>query len=184
MSDLKIQLFTRIDRRNVANDTQIELENVYLNEPAFPVVFEDLSSNEQEGLLRVLDFQTFAAEENAIIWEIEQVGKVFDLTSSFVRDNKDTDTRTAITTGQSLIATFEIPGFDVNPSREVVLFYNDDFNPSDLDDLAELGITLTGNGSGFTVSNTTDCRVTFRKPGAVSEVYIINYQPEIMTADA
>jgi hypothetical protein len=64
----------------------------------------------------------------------------------------------------------------------VVVFFNDDFNPSDLTALAEIGISLTGNGAGFTVANDIDCRVSFRKPGAVPDVYIISYQPEIMTA--
>jgi hypothetical protein len=182
MSSIKIQLFDRVDRRNVTNDTQLELENVYLGEAPVVVTFDDLSSNEQEGLLRVLDFQTFIHEENAIVWEIEQTGAVFDLTSSFVRTVKDTDTRTAVTMGQSLIATFEIPGFDVNPSREVVVFFNDDFDPADLTALAEIGITLTGNGAGFTVANDIDCRVSFRKPLAVSEAYIINYKQQIIEA--
>jgi hypothetical protein len=177
MNDIVMTLNKKIDRTTINADTSIEYVNNYASDLAGSQVFKysDLSTDEKESLNVVLDKLSFTAESSAIVFNVNRTAKTFDLSDSYVRDAQSTETPlTAVTDGQSLLVRFEVPGFTVNTVREISLFYNEDFLTTDLDDLAEIGITITGNGESFTIDNDRECRVTFLKPELVVDDYIIN----------
>lgn len=177
MSDVVITMNKKIDRSTVNNDTTIQLVNNYSAEAEVltDLKYSDLDAGEKEDFDSLLDRLTWEIEVNAIVWNIVRTGKEFDLTTSYVRDEESSmPPATALTTGQALVVRFEIPGFETGTVRELNLFYNDDFNPAELTDLLDIGITVTGDGSVFTITNTIECKVSFYKPELVVDFYIIN----------
>jgi hypothetical protein len=175
MSDLEIVLNKKVDRITITDDTTIDVVNNYASEGVERETykFSDLTAPLQEDLLSVLDALSFGAEADAFVFVIERDEKDFDLTGSYIRDAISTDAPTAMTAGQSLKVRFEVPGFFENTFREISLFYDQDFLTADLDLLAEIGVTLAGNGSAFTVANSIQTKVMFSKPDTVSDYYII-----------
>ena len=177
MSDIVIQLNTKIDRKTIHADTTIDIVNNYASEalPLNTFKYSDLSGSEKEALNEVLDKLTYETEGGAIVWNVFRTDKIFDLRSSYVRDAQSTETPTTdIPDGTAMMVRFEVAGFVENTYREVSLWYNEDFLTPDLDALAEIGITITGNGRDFEITNNLPCKVSFIKPGAVSDFYIIN----------
>lgn len=177
MSDIVVTLNKKVDRTTIHPDTTILYQNNYSDDlPATATLkYSELSTDEKEALNVVLDKLSFAVESSAIVFTIDRDGKSFDLSASYVRDAQSTDTPvTAVTDGQSLLVRFEVPGFTTNTVREITLFYNEAFLTADLDDLAEIGITITGNGEAFTIDNDRECRVSFLKPDLVTDLYVIN----------
>jgi hypothetical protein len=135
-----------------------------------------LSAARLEAFCKVIDNSTYAIELGALIWKIKLASKTFNLESSYVRDRLATDgTLTAMPDGTPIKVRFEIPGFSTTTTREIDLWYNTAFNPTDVADLLDLGITLTGDGSEFTIANTIECKVTFRKPTGATDAYVIDY---------
>jgi hypothetical protein len=176
MSDIVVTMNKKVDRKLVNDSVTISFVNNYAPEAdeTTEVTYADLSADEKEGLHRVLDFLTYEIEPGAIIWNIIRGGKTFDLGESTVRDEKNTTALPELTGGESLVVLFEVPGFEVNDSRVVNLFYDDDFNSTELESLEEIGIEITGNGKNFTITNVVECKVSFMKPELVTDLYIIN----------
>ena len=177
MSDIVLRLNKKIDRTSINSETTISFENNYSDDaPATESLkYSDLSTDEKEALNVVIDRLSFSTEANAFVFNVIRTAKTFDLSESFVRDTPSTaGTLTVVPDGQSLVVRFEVPGFTENTLREISLFYNQDFLTTDLDDLAEIGISITGDGEAFTIDNDRECRVTFLKPELVSDLYIIN----------
>jgi len=140
------------------------------------VVINDLSSDNLEAFKKVIDFMSFSVLEDAIIWNMELVDKTFYLAKSYVRDAESTGTVTDVTVGTPLIVQFETPSFTVFNITELSLWYDQAFDPAELTALENVGITVTGDGKQFTIDNTIECKVYFKKPDAVTDVYVINNQ--------
>lgn len=177
MTDIVIQLNRKIDRTTIHADTTIDVVNNYASEglPLNTFKYSDLSGPEQEALNVVLDKLTYETEGGAIVWNVVRTDKVFDLRDSYVRDDQSTELPlTDVPDGSALIVRFEVAGFIENTFREVSLWYNEDFLTPDLDALLEIGITITGDGASFEITNDLQCKVSFIKPDAVSDFYIIN----------
>lgn len=176
MSDIVVTLNTKVDRTTIHPDTTILFQNKYSDDldATATLKYSNLSTDEKEALNVVLDKLSYYVEPDAVIFNIVRDGKEFDLSTSHVRSAQSTETPTAVTDGQSLLVRFEVPGFTVNTIREISLFYDQDFLTGDLDDLAEIGISITGNGKAFTIDNDRECRVTFLKPETITDLYVIN----------
>jgi len=177
MSDLVITMNKKLDRLTINNLTTIQFVNNYAAEAptVTDTTYADLSAGDKEDLAGLLDFYTWQIEENALVWDISRDGKTFRLTDSYVRDEEDTTApRTALTAGDVILARFEVPGFTAGEFREVNVFYDQAFNPAELTALEEIGIEISGNGKVFTITNIIECKVTFSKPIAVTDFYIIN----------
>jgi hypothetical protein len=131
-----------------------------------------------EAFLKTIDKFTYSISENAIVWKIAKTAKTYNLEGSYVRSALVSGVAIGVLEdGVPLRVRFEIPGFTSSNSREIDLWYNDAFNPTDLDLLAEIGISLSGNGAEFTIANNVDAKVSFRKPTGVTGVsYIITDQ--------
>jgi hypothetical protein len=153
----------------------VDVVDNYVNpETVFPLNVFDLDATNKEAFYKTLDNATHLVEVDALIWKIERTGKIFNLNSSFVRDAVSTDgLLTKIPDGTPLKARFEIPGFLVNTVVEIDLWIAEDFNPTDLAALSAIGIEITGDGGYFEITNTVDCKVSFSKPAAATELYII-----------
>lgn len=166
-----------LDILTTSGSYEIEVVNNYNNEATnnFILDLDDLDSTGLNAMYNVLDNASFLIESAALIWKVERDGLDFDLTNSFIRDvTSTTGSLTAIPDNTQLKARFEIPGFETSNYREIDLWYNEDFNPTDLVLLREIGIELTGNGGAFTIANDTDCKVNFSKPSGVTDVYVID----------
>lgn len=180
-SSIKITFSENIDRDKI---------DAYFTEGYFPVTVEtpfyadgspsymvDVATFDTtylEAFKKTVDKMLYGLEENALIWRIVKSTKTYILINSYVRDNVSTARPlTAIPDGTPLRVRFEIPGFSSSNYREIDLWYNEDFNPTDLTLLAEIGITLTGNGQEFTIANDVECKVSFSKPTSATEIYII-----------
>lgn len=191
---LKIAMPEHLDSVKVSklllSETPIDIEitNEYAAQIATvtQLSINGLTSDELEALLTVINLLTGTFEIGSYVFSVVKNEKTFSLTDSYFRDAAEIPKPAIeIPDGTTLIARFEIPGFEINSFREIPLYFNVDFDPADLIVLEEIGITLTGNGSEFTVSNETDCKVSFRKPEASEIEYIIDFQMynEIIPAD-
>ena len=135
-----------------------------------------MDSSYVEAFKKVIDTATFEVEAGVLVWNIYNDGRDFSLTDSYVRNSKDTSgTLTAISDGQPIKMRIEIPGFSSSNFREIDLWYNQDFNPTDLDLMLEIGVTITGNGANFNIANTIDCKMSFSKPTAITDTYFVNF---------
>lgn len=156
---------------------EIEVTSDYIGNLPATVLVNDFASDEIEAFIKVLDKLTASAEVGKYIFSIEKTGKVINLENSFFRDSEIIPKpKTAIPDGSTIIIRFEIPGFEINDFREIPLYFNTNFNPADLLVLEEIGITLTGNGSEFEISNAVECKLSFSKPEASEIEYIIDFQ--------
>lgn len=183
-SKMTITLSKRIDRADITEilalpDTvELTVINEYYSDGSADAIIDlgTLSAARLEAFCKVIDNSTYEFEAGALIWKIKLASKTFNLESSYVRDRLATDgTLTAIPDGTPIKVRFEIPGFSSTTAREIDLWYNTAFNPTDVADLLDLGITLTGDGSEFTIANTIECKVTFRKPTGATDAYVIDY---------
>ena len=153
----------------------VDVVDNYVNpETVLPLDIFDLDATNKEAFYKTLDNANHLIEADGFIWKIVRDGKTFSLNSSFVRDAVSTDgTLTKIPDGTPLKARFEIPGFVTNTVVEIDLWIAEDFNPTDLTALEVIGIEITGDGGYFEITNTVDCKVSFSKPAAATELYII-----------
>jgi hypothetical protein len=182
MSNIKIILNGHVDRPDIiaalAADSSYEVEvvdNYVSPETSYVLDVYDLDTTNKEAFYKTLDNANHLIESAGLIWKIVRTGKIFNLNTSFVRDAVSTDgTLTKIPDGTPLKARFEIPGFVTNTVVEIDLWIAEDFNPTDLTALEAIGIEITGDGGYFTIANTVDCKVSFSKPTAATELYIIN----------
>jgi len=166
----------------------IVVENKFYSDgPAsYTVEAADFDATYQEALKKVVDKVLFPLQSAALVWKMVKSSRTYNLENSYVRDAVSTETPlTALTDETQLKVRFEIPGFSSSNYREIDLWYNDDFNPTDLDLLAEIGISLSGNGAEFTIHNDIECKVSFSKPTASTEIYIIDdiYYNDIIPAE-
>ena len=180
---VQITINENINRSKIANilssgDFYIDVINNYFQtQPDLVVIpFSLLGLTYQEAFLKVIDRSTFAVESNVKIWNIVKTGKSFDLTDAKVRNAIGTNALTTfVDDGTPIKLKIEIPGFSSSNYREIDLWYNQSFNPADVALLLEIGIAITGNGTIFTISNTIECKVSFSKPTAIADAYLINY---------
>jgi hypothetical protein len=183
-SKMRITLSKRIDRADITailaipDSMNITVINEYYGDGSADAVIDlgTLSSARLEAFCKVIDNSTYSLEAGALIWKIKLASKTFTLDSSYVRDRLATDgTLTAIPDGTPLKVRFEIPGFETATYREIDLWYNTTFNPTDVASLLDIGIVLTGDGSEFTIDNSIECKVSFRKPTGTTDAYVIDY---------
>ena len=143
----------------------------------------DLDATNLEAFYKVVDQATYLYEQSAYVFRIDKVDHAFELTNSYIRDVIDSSDVSGMLNGQPLKMKVEIPGFAGTNSREIDLWYNEEFNPTDLDLLAEIGVELVGDGSSFVLNNSIECMVTFSRPSAVTDLYAIDFplQSEVIT---
>lgn len=122
------------------------------------------STSDQNALKRVIDLLTWSNCANSVIWKVVRNDKEFDLGESYIRSNVDSNDSDKLLNGTPLKVRFETPGFNSYNTRIIDLWYNQVFNPSDIDLLSEMGITISGNGRLFQINNDVECRVSFQVP--------------------
>ncbi|WP_157486200.1 hypothetical protein [Flavobacterium sp. Leaf359] len=184
-SIMKITFLERNDADDIAKKIsdsvpmEIEIENSYAELKESSISVNDMDTATLAALYKLSDACTYTFEDGAYVFVVRLSGKDFDLTDSYIRDAADiVKPMPAIPDGTVLMARFEIPGFGTNSFREIPVWYNTAFDPADLVSLSEIGISLTGDGGAFTITNNTDCRVGFFKPETAPERYIIDYDGE------
>lgn len=179
-----------VDRTFVENaiadggELWIDVFNNFNEEQTQTFNLGELNPTELEGFLSFLDYATMTFQGNAVIWIIETTAKNFDLSQSYVRVDTTTERPlTPVDAATPLKVRFDVPGFAANNFREITLWYAEDFDPDDLLLLEEIGITLTGNGTSFSIENIIDCKVSFSRPEVIEIPYIINFDKsnEIIT---
>jgi len=179
-----ITLNDKVDRKYIddcitnAIPIDVEVLNLFSNElEASQIVsINAMDATQLEAFKVVVDQMTFTIEADALVWNIERVVKDFYLAKSYVRTAEDTTTTPDdIPDGSALIARFEIPGFETNKIFDLSLWFNQDFSPTELTALEdELQIVVTGDGLQFNVVSETDFKISFIKPDALLDVYVIN----------
>lgn len=199
----KIVLYEQLDQDKItallAGDDTIafEIERRYiLGEmpemltAILPTQFEDVSIDYVAAFKNIIDAATWVHEEAAIMFKVNynSVGKEFDLTSSYVRNIRDTSgTLTAITTGQLLEAVFITPGLDGPVSTVVSLPYNEIISLGDFTALQNVGLTLIDDALGSLFSfaeQKVPYKVIFRQPASeILEKYSIEFELQNKTIE-
>ncbi|MBC7523508.1 MAG: hypothetical protein H7239_03615 [Flavobacterium sp.] len=180
---IQIVINENVNRAKIADvltkgEFYIDVVNNYFPvQPDLTVIaFSILDAAYKEAFLKVIDQATFAVEGNVKVWNIVKNGKSFDLTDAKIRDQINTESLTTyVDDGTPIKLKIEVPGFSSSNFREIDLWYNQTLNPADVALLAEIGITITGNGTVFSIANAIECKVSFAKPTAILDVYLINY---------
>jgi hypothetical protein len=150
-----------------------------------PTQFIDASVDYVLALKNVVDAASFIHEEDAMMWVVNynEDDKEFDLTSSYIRDQRDTSaTLSDIPTNQLLQAVFMTPGLNGPVYTEIELPYNGAISSTDRAALLAVGIelNLAVTGSLFSVkTQLVPYKVSFYQPASVlTERYniVFNYQ--------
>jgi hypothetical protein len=154
-----------------------------------PDQFDDVSIDYIQALKDVVDASTWVHEQDAMMWVINYNSddKEFDLTSSYIRDEKDTTVvMSGIPTDQLLQAVFMTPGLNGPVYTTVDLPYNGTISTTDRDALLAVGLelNLSITGSLFSVkTQLVPYKVSFIQPSSVlTEKYSIkfNYENQII----
>ena len=171
----------RLDAVDLLDADVVELSTTYMGSVVEKsVLVSDLSAGDKASLKEVIDALTFELEEDAIVWKIAYDTKAFDLSKSYLRDAKDTTALGELDVDTPLIVVFEFAYFAGNKTFELSLWYDNSFLTPELDDLEDMGVTITGDGKAFAIDNAVDVRVSFKKPTAATELYIIDFEPQIV----
>lgn len=179
----------KIDAMLFSSDTIVfEIERRYalgevpeLLGAVLPVQFDDVSINYIEALKNVIDASSYIHEENAIVFDVQytELTKTFDLTSSYVRDVRDTSgALTPVTVGQILLAVFITPGLS-KPARTMIeLPYGQAVSVGDELLLRQAGIALAASSTGSSLvvdSSSVPYQVEFIRPELSLENYVIQF---------
>lgn len=172
-------ILLEVERRYVLADVPELLSAV------LPTQFEDLTIDYILALKHIVDAASFIHEENAMMWVVNYnaIDKEFDLTTSYIRDVKDTSvTMSSIPTDQLLQAIFMTPGLSGPVYTTIDLPYNGTISSTDRAALLAVGIELNLSITGALFSVKTQkvpYQVSFYQPSSVvTEKYNIqfNYQ--------
>lgn len=151
--------------------------------------FEGSSPNYITALKQIIDVSSFMYEENVFNYKVKyDVGtKEFDLEDSFIRTNKDTTAaQGSIVDGQLINAVFSTPGIDGLVYTTIELPYNEPISAPDKAALLAVGIELnfTVTGSLFSIkTQSVPFKVSFLKPDAVTDKYIIDFDLQNKTIE-
>lgn len=155
-----------------------------------PTQFEDITVDYILALKNFIDAVTFIHEENVMMWKVNynSVLKEFDLTSSYIRDQKDTfGALTDIPTDQVLQADFYTPGIDGFVKTTIDLPYNSAISVPHKEALLAVGIelNLSVTGSLFSVkTQSVPYKVNFIQPSSVvAEKYNIEFNYKNQTIE-
>lgn len=166
-----------IERRYVLADVPDLLSAV------LPTQFDDMSIDYIQALKDIVDASTFIHEENALnfIINYNALDKEFDLTSSYVRDVRDTSgTLGTIPTDQLLNATFITPGLDGPVLTTIELPYAGTISTIDRDKMLAIGLelNLAVTGSVFSIkTQLVPFKVVFSQPASViTDKYSIQFE--------
>jgi len=178
-SKMKIQLYQPINQDLIdaflTSTEPFEIDVDYMGETS-TIDLNDYSTGVKNAIKTVVDAVTFGFEAGAFVFHIIKDGPDFDLSESYLRNRQDTSgTLTDLDDATPLMMRVEIPGFSQNQFRDVIVYYNQAFNPADVDLLEEIGVTLTGDGLNFSIAALTQCKVSFYKPDLATQQYVINY---------
>lgn len=189
----KIVLYENLDQDKLTEilagtDTvYFQIEQSYLDASnpemlgvVLPTQFNDVTVDYVDAFKKVVDISTWQMQENAIIWKINFDGvDEFDLTSSYVRDSKDTlGVLTGITIGTELTAVFYTPSFTGKVRTEITLPYGQAISTTDYEKLLAVGIELNlgYTGSLFSIKTSVNpIQVDFYKPASVLDNYVIDF---------
>ena len=183
MKTIKVIMDQRLDAVDLLDTDMVELTTTYMGSvvnKSVPV--SDLSASEKSNLKDVIDTLTFELEANALVWKIANDTKSFDLSKSYLRNAKDTTALDELDVDTPLIVVFEFATFSENKLFELSLWYDNEFLSAELDDLEALGVTVTGDGKSFAVTNNCDVKISFKKPQSALEIYVIDFAPLIIEA--
>jgi len=182
-------LFTyrnRIDRATVdaGAEFKIDVTPGWTDGVDYELDINSLDPDVIEAFKVVMDACSWVVEEDAFIWKIEKTAKTFNLESSYMRDVESTGgSLTAIADATPLVVVVEVPGFATARTAELSLWYNEPFDSGELDTIRDtLNVLITGDGAEFTIDNEIDCKIYFKKPTGVTDVYVIDnpYHDEII----
>jgi hypothetical protein len=188
----------KIDALLAGSDTiLLEIERKYnlsdvpeLLSAVLPTQFVDASVNYILAFKNLVDAATFIHEENAMIWVVnyDSVNKEFDLSASYVRDQKDTSAaQSDIPTKQLLQAIFMTPGLDGPVYTSIELSYGQNISSTDKAALLAVGIELNASASGdlFTIiKQSVPYKVSFYQPASVvTEKYNIQFNYQNLTIE-
>jgi hypothetical protein len=143
----------------------------------------DFSVADIAAFKKVVDAFTNVVAVGNTIWKVIKTDKEFDLSASYVRSDINSADGDEIANGTPLLVRFETPGFSTFNFRVISLWYNQSFNPADITILEEIGVTITGNGKTFEITNEVECRVNFLVPtvgGPYNYVIRNDYANEII----
>lgn len=172
--------------QNFLKSTEVGVEIAAI----LPTQFDDVSVDYIDAFKKIVDVSLWQYLEDMIIWNViyDDTAKEFDLSSSYVRDTKDTSgTLTALTTGQDLTAVFYTPGLEGVEKTEINLSYDETIATIDQEALAAKGILLDDASTGkllIVESQSVPYKVDFYRPASVTDVeYVIdfNYKNETIT---
>lgn len=145
------------------------------------VDFDAVGVDYLQALKDVFDCASFKHEENAIVFKVDYdiPTKSFDLTNSYVRDQKDTSSPgSAVAAGKVLIAVFQTPGFEGPVLTSIELPFDTAISAPDEAKLLAVGIELTpfGKGDQFSIDvQKVPFKVSFYQPDTALENYIIDF---------
>lgn len=181
----------KIDAVLAGDDTVIlEIERRYkiadkpeILSAVLPTQFEGISVDYIEALKLVFDASTWIHEENVVMYKIlyNETTKVFDLTNSYIRNDRDTTSAMgSVASGQLLQAVFTTQDIS-GVSRTVIdLPYGEVLDIDQLNILKDKGIVINTSSTGdlITVSNQSiPYKVEYVQPSSVVGVaYNIEFE--------
>lgn len=148
-----------------------------------PTQFDDVSIDYIEALKLVIDASTWIHEENVVMYKInyESSTKDFDLSDSYIRDQRDTTAAMSVLpSGQALKAVFITPGLSAPVLTTIDLLYGVSIATLDEESLAAVGLVLKsgskGDAFGFS-SQAVPYKVVFYQPETVTtQKYNIDFE--------
>ena len=186
MSDIQsVTLLQRMDRAEInlaiAAETAIAVKvyNQYTTDvdEQVTVSVNDMDTDTLEAFKVMTDAVSYALEANSAIVKVgyNTETKVFAFGRSYLRDKVETDDVTSLADGFEIAMRVEFAGFEVNEVVNVAYQYNVGFSGPDKTVLADAGVVVTTVGTGFSLTNTRECKVYFGTPEGGATNCVIVY---------
>jgi hypothetical protein len=191
MANIKIATITNhvridqvyLDAAAAAGDVlQIEVVNSYINATPQLAVYGDIPTAYKTAMKEAIDYTTYLNEDPALVFHVAFDGTTHTMTG-YDRTGIPS-TGTAIDENDVLIAVFQIAWLNGKADRlELPLTLKEGvaLDTTEVSDLADKGITVSGNGQSFTISNDTPYLLQCVRPPGETQTYIINHSYDINT---
>ena len=175
LTDFDVVIF-EVQRQYLLGDKPQDLGVV------LPAEFVDVTVDYMQAFKDIIDISSFKHEEGAVYYKIKYdvLLKDFDLTTSYIRDKKQTIAPfTALTTGQLLKAVFITPGIEAPIKTVIDLSYGEAVSEVDIAALLVVGLELKlgATGSLFGIkTQKVPFKVSFMQPAVALENYVIDFE--------
>lgn len=189
MANIKIATITNhvridqsvIDAALLAGDVlQIEVNNAYIDAAPQLVNYEDIPAPYKACVKDTIDYASYLDEDPALVYQVDLENGTHTMTG-YARTGVKSD-GVDVTVNDPIIAVFMIGWLNGTTGRlelPLTLKIGEALDSTEVSDLVDRGITVSGTGDSFTISTTTPYLLQCVQPPLETRTHVITHGYDI-----